>query len=65
MIICIDFNISNGVKFNFNIRWNIFRDLQLIFRSGILKPGDGLRALLDTNNGSYIKEAFFTVEQRF
>jgi hypothetical protein len=61
-------NISStymGEEINFNIRWNIFRDLQMIFRSGILKPGDGLRALLDTNNGSYIKEAFFTVEQRF
>ena len=54
-----------GQEYNFNIRVNLYRDLVLIFRSGIFRTGDGLRAYLDTKDGTNFKEAFFTLEHRF
>jgi hypothetical protein len=67
------FNTANGYntstyfgqEYNLNIRWNIYRDLQLIFRSGYLIAGDGLFTYLDSRDGKFIREAFFTIEHRF
>lgn len=68
-----NFNFENGYRtstyfgqeYNINLRWNIYRDLQFIFRSGYFIAGDGLYAYLDTRQGSIIREAFFTLEHRF
>lgn len=54
-----------GDEYNFNLRWNIFRDLQLIFRSGHFTAGDGLYTLFDSRDGRFMREAFFTLEHRF
>lgn len=54
-----------GHEYNLNLRWNIFRDLQLIFRSGHFNAGDGLYTLFDTRDGKFIREAFVTLEHRF
>ncbi len=54
-----------GDEYNFNLRWNVFIDFQLIFRSGIFFPKDGLRAIFDFNGGSYIQEAFLSGEYKF
>jgi hypothetical protein len=54
-----------GQEYNLNIRWNIFRDLQFIFRSGYFIAGDGMRVLYDTKEGRIVREAFFTLEHRF
>jgi len=54
-----------GHEYNLNFRWNIFRDLQLIFRSGHFVAGDGLYTLFDTRKGKFIREAFITLEHRF
>jgi hypothetical protein len=54
-----------GHEYNLNLRWNIFRDLTLIFRSGHFVAGDGLYALFDERDGSFIREAFVTLEHRF
>ena len=67
------FNFENGYRtstyfgqeYNLNMRWNIYRDLQFIFRSGYFIAGDGLYTYLDTRQGSIIREAFFTLEHRF
>jgi hypothetical protein len=54
-----------GDEYNFNLRWNIFIDFQLIFRSGIFFPKNGVRAILDFNGGSHIQEAFLSGEYKF
>ncbi|WCL49506.1 hypothetical protein [Leptospira sp. GIMC2001] len=54
-----------GQEYNLNLRWNIYGDLQLIFRSGYFIAGDGLYTYLDSRNGKIIREAFFTLEHRF
>ena len=68
-----EFNLDAGKKtsnymgheYNFNIRWNMFRDLQLLFRSGVFIAGDGLKVLFDAPYGKKIYEAFFTLEHKF
>lgn len=61
------YNTSNyfGHEYNLNIRFNIYRDLQVIFRSGHFVAGDGLYTLFDSKDGSFLREAFFTLEHRF
>jgi hypothetical protein len=54
-----------GREGNFNIRWNALSDFQIIFRSGLFIPEEGLKALNDTRIGSYIREAFVAAEYRF
>ena len=54
-----------GREYNLNLRWNVLSDFQLLFRSGYFEPGNGLKALMDTRAGSYIKEAFLTAEYKF
>jgi hypothetical protein len=54
-----------GDEYNFNLRWNIFIDFQLIFRSGIFFPKNGIRAIIDYSGGSYIQEAFLSGEYKF
>ncbi|MBP7282132.1 MAG: hypothetical protein KBA66_11175 [Leptospiraceae bacterium] len=54
-----------GREYNFNVRWNVFSDFQLLFRSGYFEPGNGLKALNDSRIGSYIKEAFISAEYKF
>ncbi len=54
-----------GREFNLNLRWNYFSDFQIIFRSGIFLPGEGLKALNDSRMGSYLREAFIACEYRF
>ncbi len=54
-----------GHEYNFNVRWNVFRDLQLLFRSGVFVAGDGLKVLFDSQYGKRIYEAFFTLEHKF
>ncbi|TGK11760.1 hypothetical protein EHO60_05565 [Leptospira fletcheri] len=54
-----------GQEYNLNIRWNAFRDMQILLRSGYFIPGDGLKAYLDTTNGSFLRELFVTAEHRF
>ncbi|MBK8397129.1 MAG: hypothetical protein IPL26_18085 [Leptospiraceae bacterium] len=54
-----------GQEYNFNVRWNVLSDFQLLFRSGYFEPGDGLKALNDSRIGSYIKEAFVSAEYKF
>ncbi len=54
-----------GDEYNFNLRWNVFIDFQMIFRSGIFFPKDGIRAIFDFHGGSYIQEAFLSGEYKF
>lgn len=54
-----------GDEINFNVRWNVFIDFQILFRSGIFFPKDGVRAIYDFNGGSYIQEAFISGEYKF
>ncbi|PJZ71557.1 hypothetical protein CH373_00785 [Leptospira perolatii] len=67
------FNESNGYhtsayfgqEYNLNLRWNAFRDMQLLLRSGYFISGDGLKAYLDTTQGKILRELFITAEHRF
>ncbi|TGK27989.1 hypothetical protein EHQ12_13940 [Leptospira gomenensis] len=67
------FNAENGYKtsaffgheININLRWNAFRDMQILMRSGYFVAGDGLRAYLDTTHGKILREFFITAEHRF
>ncbi|RHX92198.1 hypothetical protein [Leptospira stimsonii] len=67
------FNFDNGYKtsayfgqeFNINLRWNAFRDMQILMRSGYFIAGDGLKAYLDTKEGKILREFFVTAEHRF
>lgn len=54
-----------GDEFNFNLRWNVFIDFQILFRSGIFFPKNGIRALYDFNGGSFLQEAFVSGEYKF
>ena len=54
-----------GREYNLNLRWNVLSDFQLLFRSGYFETGNGLKALMDSRAGSYIKEAFLTAEYKF
>lgn len=54
-----------GDEYNFNFRWNVLSDFQLIFRSGVFFPKDGIRAIYDFRGGSYIQEAFLSGEYKF
>jgi hypothetical protein len=54
-----------GDEYNFNIRWNIYSDFMINFRSGIFFPHDGYRALTDSMGGSYAREAFISGEYKF
>lgn len=54
-----------GREYNLNLRWNVLSDFQLLFRSGYFETGSGLKALMDSRSGSYIKEAFITAEYKF
>ncbi|AXX17044.1 MULTISPECIES: hypothetical protein [Leptospira] len=67
------FNFDNGYKtstffgheVNINLRWNAFRDMQILMRSGYFIAGDGLKAYLDTTYGKILREFFVTAEHRF
>ncbi len=54
-----------GQEFNFNFRWAVYSEFQLIFRSGIFLAGPGLNALNDYTYGNYLKEAFLMGEYKF
>lgn len=54
-----------GMEYNFNIRYNVTSDFQIIFRSGYFVAGDALFVLLDTKYGSVLREAFVVLEHRF
>lgn len=54
-----------GDELNFNLRWNVFIDFQILFRSGIFFPKNGVRAIYDFNGGSYLQEAFVSGEYKF
>ena len=54
-----------GDEYNFNVRWNVFIDFQILFRSGIFFPKNGIRAIYDFNGGSYLQEAFVSGEYKF
>lgn len=69
----IEFNFENykrtrtyfGQEYNFNIRWSVQKDFQIIFRSGYFIAGDGMKALFDTIYGKHVKEAFVSAEYSF
>lgn len=54
-----------GMEYNFNIRYNVTADFQIIFRSGYFVAGDALFVLLDSRFGSVLREAFIVFEHRF
>ncbi|TGN20306.1 hypothetical protein [Leptospira idonii] len=54
-----------GMEYNFNIRYNVTSDFQIIFRSGYFVAGDALFVLLDSKYGRVLREAFVTFEHRF
>ncbi|MCB1188844.1 MAG: hypothetical protein H7A23_06030 [Leptospiraceae bacterium] len=69
----VEFNLDNykktrtyfGQEYNFNLRWNIQKDFQIVFRSGYFTAGDGLKALFDTIYGKKVIEAFISSEYSF
>ncbi|TGL63145.1 hypothetical protein EHQ58_01500 [Leptospira ognonensis] len=54
-----------GMEYNFNIRYNVTSDFQIVFRSGYFVAGDALFVLLDSKYGKVLREAFVTFEHRF
>lgn len=54
-----------GNEVNLDLRWNVFSDLQLIFRSAHFRAKDGLKALNDSLYGRFINEAFLTAQITF
>ncbi|GBF51350.1 ABC transporter, substrate-binding protein, family 3 [Leptospira ryugenii] len=54
-----------GMEYNFNIRYNVTSDFQIVFRSGYYVAGDALFVLLDSKYGRILREAFVTLEHRF
>ncbi|MEM7181903.1 MAG: hypothetical protein AAF518_13380, partial [Spirochaetota bacterium] len=68
-----EFNLDNykktstyfGDEANLNLRWNVFSDFQLIFRSAHFVARDGLKTLNDTLYGKFINEAFLTAQLQF
>lgn len=54
-----------GMEYNFNIRYNVTSDFQIIFRSGYFVAGDALFVLLDSKYGRVLREAFIVFEHRF
>ncbi|EPG65180.1 hypothetical protein [Leptospira wolffii] len=54
-----------GQEYNINLRWSAFRDMQILLRSGYFIAGNGLKAYLDTTQGTILRELFVTAEHRF
>ncbi|MCZ8154849.1 MAG: hypothetical protein O9264_01920 [Leptospira sp.] len=54
-----------GMEYNFNIRYNVTADFQIVFRSGYFVAGDAMFVLLDSKYGKYLREAFVMFEHRF
>ena len=54
-----------GEEWNLNLKWNLYNDFTLHFRSGYFLPYRGLKAINDYLFGKYIREAFITAEYRF
>ncbi len=54
-----------GMEYNFNVRYNVTSDFQIIFRSGYFVAGDALFVLLDSKYGRVLREAFIVFEHRF
>ncbi|TGK09191.1 hypothetical protein EHO58_02075 [Leptospira selangorensis] len=54
-----------GQEYNLNLRWSAFRDMQILLRSGYFIAGNGLKAYLDTTQGTILRELFVTAEHRF
>ncbi|EPG74002.1 hypothetical protein LEP1GSC058_3426 [Leptospira fainei serovar Hurstbridge str. BUT 6] len=54
-----------GQEYNLNLRWNAFRDMQILLRSGYFISGNGFKAYMDTTGGTFLRELFVTAEHRF
>lgn len=54
-----------GQEYDVNIRWTVYRDFQVLLRSGYFYIGDGLRALYDFTGKTDLKEFFITADHRF
>ncbi|HNH09929.1 MAG TPA: hypothetical protein PK683_15645, partial [Leptospiraceae bacterium] len=54
-----------GDEVNLNLKWSVFSELQLIFRSGIFRASRAYYAINDFNHGKFAKEAFISAEYKF